>query len=329
MTRLAGHRVAPSTIGVVTGTDHRVDVIIPTRNRPDLTIQAVDAIRGQTYVDWHLWVVDDASTDHTAAQVEKHVAGDPRVTVLRRETHCGANPARQTALDASRAPLVATCDSDDWWEPTKLTRQVAAYDLQRRRTGKVGPILCWHDTVGQDGHRKGHVMRPRLSRSWHPFLQFNTSTPLLERSLLESVGGFATPAPYPWTTTDHLDLFLRLTTRRSVVVVPDVLVHCCHHHGHRNSDHERTRDAADEAARLAHELEPQLRDRPATRTWMAAAVAGRYLQIGDRRTAARTIAAGVTAGGSIGFATMAAIAAHYVPWAARREVQGWLSQSRS
>ena len=45
------------------GRTNRVDVIIPTRNRPRLTAEAIAGVQAQTYPDWHLWVVDDASDD--------------------------------------------------------------------------------------------------------------------------------------------------------------------------------------------------------------------------------------------------------------------------
>lgn len=293
-------------------------MIVPTRNRAGLTVEAVDAVRAQTFTDWHLWVVDDASDDDTPAVLERHVAGDPRVTILRRSVRGGANPARQTAFEASAAPLVATCDSDDLWEPTKLHRQIGAWDLEHRRRGRVGPVVSWHDAVDAEGHRRGRVLRPRRHRSWHPFTLFNTSTPLVSRALLTEAGGFAPAVPYDLRTTDHLDLFLRLTDRRTLIVVPEVLVHCRHHDGPRNSDGERTVDAADEAAALLARVDADLAARrPATRAWLHAAVAGRYLELGDRRRA-QSFAA--TALGAAGPGTTAAILAHYGPWALRRSL---------
>jgi len=292
----------------------RVDVIIPTRNRPSLTIEAVDSVRGQTFDDWHLWVVDDDSDDDTVARLEDHLAGDPRVTVVARTSRGGANPARQAAFECGTAPLVATCDSDDLWAPEKLARQVAAYDLHARRRRHVGPVLCWHRAVDLQGHQLGVVLRPRLRRWWHPFTQFNTSTPLIPRSLLESAGGFASTDPYRWNTTDHLDLFLRLTHNSSLLVVPDVLVWCRHHDGVRNSDRERTLEAADEAASLVDHFAADLSHRPAASAWLQAAVAGRYLEIGAHRQA---LIHGRQALRTADLVTSAAIAAHYGPWAAR------------
>lgn len=314
------------TIKRVGGSGHRVDVIIPTRNRPDLTAQAVAAVQAQTYADWHLWVVDDASDDDTPERLDHLAASDDRISVLRRPFRAGANPARQAAFEASDAPLVATCDSDDLWELDKLARQVAAHDAEQARAGVVGPVLCWHDTIDEHGRPRGAMPRPHRSRRWHPFIQFNTSTPLLPRPLLEQAGGFAPTEPYPWRTTDHLDLFLRLTRRASFVVVPEVLVHCRHHPGARNSDGERTLAAAEEAEALLHAIEADLTSRPATRAWLQAAVAGRFLELGQTRRAAPFGRRALRAAGP---ATTVALIAHYGPWVARRQIEGLLSGTRT
>ncbi|MEO6629681.1 MAG: glycosyltransferase family A protein [Aquihabitans sp.] len=299
------------------GTGNRIDVIIPTRNRPRLTAEAIAAVQAQTFADWHLYVVDDASDDDTPARLEVLAAGDPRITILRRDTRGGGNPARQTALLASGAPLVATCDSDDLWAPTKLERQLTAWEEAEGQADDVGVVLCWHDALGADGARRGQVLGSRTGRRWHPFTAFNTSTPLISRAVLEEVGGFAHSTLYPLQTTDHVELFLRLTHGHTLVTVPSLLVHCRHHGGRRNSDGERTLAAADEARALLRDVEADMGDRRRTRAWLNAWVAGRYLELGDSRTAMAYMATALRANGP---ATGTRILSHYGPWALRQLV---------
>ena len=226
--------------------------------------------------------------------------------------------ARQTALKVSTAPLVALCDSDDLWEPTKLERQLAAWDEAQATTPDLGTVLCWHDAVDAAGVRRGPVLRPGANRRWNPFTAFNTSTPLISRRVLEEVGGFAPSALYPLWTTDHMELFLRLTHHHSVVTVPELLVHCRHHPGGRNSDGERTLAAAEEARALLDDVDAQGGDRPHTRAWLHAWVAGRYLELGEGRRARPYAATALRAGGP---ATGTRILAHYAPWAVRQLVR--------
>lgn len=294
---------------------HRVDVIIPTRNRARLTAEAIASVQAQTFDDWHLHVVDDASDDDTVDRIRSLTADDERITLHRRDTRGGGNPARQTALAASAAPLVATLDSDDLWEPTKLARQVARWDEVPGRADPIGVVLCWHDAVDGAGAPRAAV--PRAGRRWHPFTAFNTSTPVFSRAVLEEAGGFAPPGRYPLRTTDHVELFLRVTRRHAMATVPEVLVHCRHHGEARNSDGERTLAAADEARDLQRDLGPTVDD-DATRAWLDGWVAGRYLELGEHRAAWPHVRGALRTGGP---AVGARILAHYGPWAVRRAVR--------
>src|SRR5437764_15294166 len=116
-----------------------VDVIIPTRNRLTLTLEAVESVRSQTFTDWHLYVVDDASSDASADGLASALDGDERVTLIRRRTQGGSNAARQAGFAAGRGDWVAILDSDDLWLPKKLELQVASAE----HTG-AAVVWCGH-----------------------------------------------------------------------------------------------------------------------------------------------------------------------------------------
>src|SRR5207237_990208 len=97
-----------------------VSVIIPTRNRAAMTLDAIASVQAQSYRPVEVIVVDDGSEDDTAAAV----AAVPGVTLLRR-SHGGSAAARSAGLDAARGELIASLDSDDRWDPQFLERCVA------------------------------------------------------------------------------------------------------------------------------------------------------------------------------------------------------------
>jgi len=99
-----------------------VTVIIPTYNRADVLPRAVESVLEQTYEDLELCVVDDGSTDQTAACLDRF--DDPRMEAITHETNQGANAARNTGIDSADGEYVAFLDSDDEWKPTKLERQL-------------------------------------------------------------------------------------------------------------------------------------------------------------------------------------------------------------
>jgi glycosyltransferase involved in cell wall biosynthesis len=103
--------------------DGRVTVIIPTYNRAAVLRRAVDSVRAQTAADCcDVLIVDDGSTDGTARVLAEL---GPGVQVVR-QANAGGAAARNTGIRASRGEFVAFLDSDDYWLPDKIERQLAA-----------------------------------------------------------------------------------------------------------------------------------------------------------------------------------------------------------
>ena len=73
-----------------------------------------------------LLVIDDGSTDGTAALVDQLASESPIEVRLLRQENRGAAAARNTGISAAQGELIAFLDSDDWWQPDKLARQSQA-----------------------------------------------------------------------------------------------------------------------------------------------------------------------------------------------------------
>ena len=114
----------------------RVSVMIPAFNSAQTVVETIRSVQGQSIADLEVIVVDDGSTDDTAARVEEASATDPRVVFIRQE-NAGANAARNRALREAKAELVSMIDADDLWHPEKLQRQLTAMDGDRSRV-----VLC-------------------------------------------------------------------------------------------------------------------------------------------------------------------------------------------
>lgn len=102
-----------------------VSVVMPCFNTESYVGAAVASVLAQTHTDVELLVVDDASTDSSAAVVDSVADGDERVTLFRMAENGGAARARNQALQHATGDFVAFLDSDDLWLPAKLERQVA------------------------------------------------------------------------------------------------------------------------------------------------------------------------------------------------------------
>jgi len=101
-----------------------ISTVVPTHNRRDLLQLTLRTVLGQRDVDLEVIVVDDASTDDTAAVVTG--LGDRRVRLLRHDRATGVSTARNHGAQEAAGEWLAFCDDDDLWAPDKLARQLAA-----------------------------------------------------------------------------------------------------------------------------------------------------------------------------------------------------------
>ncbi|MGH2404607.1 MAG: glycosyltransferase family 2 protein [bacterium] len=112
----------------------RVSVVIPTRNRSALLRRAVTSVLSQTFGDFEVIVVDDASTDDGARRVPEM---DPRIRYIRHDAAKGWCAGRNTGIRLARGEFVGFLDDDDEWLPEKLERQVRMFDQSPPDVGVV------------------------------------------------------------------------------------------------------------------------------------------------------------------------------------------------
>jgi glycosyltransferase involved in cell wall biosynthesis len=101
-----------------------VSVIIPSFNRKQDVVLAVDSVLSQTYPHVEVIVVDDASSDGTYEWLRKHY---PQVKLIRNETGKGGAVARNQGAEAASGEYVAFLDSDDLWLPEHLEKKIAKW----------------------------------------------------------------------------------------------------------------------------------------------------------------------------------------------------------
>ncbi len=102
----------------------RVTIVIPVYNSAATVSAAIDSALGQTFADREIIVVDDGSTDASAA-VLKRYSGQIRMVS---QANAGLSAARNVGVRAGSGEYVAFLDADDLWMPTMLERAVAALD---------------------------------------------------------------------------------------------------------------------------------------------------------------------------------------------------------
>jgi glycosyltransferase involved in cell wall biosynthesis len=115
----------------------KVSVVIPTYNRADTILKAIDSVLKQTFHDFEIIIIDDGSTDKTYEIVKQ--INDKRIRYIRHEKNKGASSARNTGIKIAKGQYIAFQDSDDEWLPDKLEKQIVILDSS---PNEVGIIYC-------------------------------------------------------------------------------------------------------------------------------------------------------------------------------------------
>lgn len=110
-----------------------VSVVIPTCNRDDILQRCLLALTHQTYPNYEVIVVDDASSDSTPDLLKRFAEQHPsiKLQVIRNEQHAGANPSRNRGIQAAHGELIAFEDSDCVAAPTWIEELVAGFTNER------------------------------------------------------------------------------------------------------------------------------------------------------------------------------------------------------
>lgn len=196
-----------------------VSVVIPTWNRAHMMERVVATVQAQTLKDLEILIIDDGSTDDTAAVVG--ALDEPRIRYIPLDRNGGSAYARNRGLREARGEFIAFLDSDDEWFPEKLRLQV---DRIRELPESVIAIYTGTETITGKGDPQHFVpslrgdLRLRLLE--RNVLHGGGSSMLIRRSAADRAGAF--DLDYP--AIEDYDYWLRLSALGEIDFVPDVLV---------------------------------------------------------------------------------------------------------
>ena len=161
-----------------------VSVIIAAHDRQATIAETVDSVTSGTYRNLEIIVVDDGSTDATAAIVESLLKDDARIRLLRTDWS-GVAAAYSAGLREARGDYVAYLDSDDLWHPTKVEKQIALARADPE-LAFIYTFLRMIDANGRVMHDVPEQRYPRraLCRSLYESLAGANSSALMRRSVL-------------------------------------------------------------------------------------------------------------------------------------------------
>jgi glycosyltransferase involved in cell wall biosynthesis len=214
-----------------------ISVVIPVYNRDRSITRCLDSVAAQTYPVTEIIVVDDGSHDRSVDEIlrwqERQLVP---LRLIRHEQNRGGGAARNTGIRAATSDWIAFLDSDDYWHPTKIEKQVSAL-VEAKDAALVSTGLHYFG-----GAAPGYVFTPSVEGNlWEALLGQNVlagaSSFLARKDLLELIGGYNERLP----SCQDWDLVLRLSHWGRFIVVREALVEYNNAMGARISCNARNR----------------------------------------------------------------------------------------
>ncbi|RWX61406.1 glycosyltransferase family A protein, partial [Mesorhizobium sp. M2A.F.Ca.ET.039.01.1.1] len=194
-----------------------ISVITPTHNRRSQVVRAVKSVLVQTLTRFEHIVVDDGSTDGTAAALAE--IRDPRLIYVGAKWR-GANAARNAGIERARAPVVTFLDSDDVYLPDRLERTLARFDQNPSLEVLISSFLSLKGSRSTKCiNREAFLDKSALQRALVSQTIFIAGSAITARHVsLLAIGGYDSDI----TRMQDLDLLLRFARRGGAQLSEDI-----------------------------------------------------------------------------------------------------------
>ncbi|MGQ5702080.1 glycosyltransferase family 2 protein [Sandaracinobacteroides sp. A072] len=246
-----------------------VSVIIPAWNAEATLAETVASVSAQTHRAIEILIVDDGSTDGTAALAHRLAAGDGRISVIAK-ANGGVATARNAGLARARGTWAAWLDADDLWHPDKIARQLeAARSAEALDQGRPAFVYTGHRLIDEEGRilpnprTLADISGETLCRQIATTYFTNVSSIMAPVDLARACGGHDPILRQSGVEgAEDLLLQLRLAMRGPAAFVPQALV------GYRMHGANMSRSVARAARSNLMALDLVAREAPEVPAWV-------------------------------------------------------------
>lgn len=216
-----------------------ISVVVPVYNAEPFLRESLESLLGQTYGNLEFLFMENGSTDDSAAILATYAEADERAEVHRSARNRGIFANVNAGIALARGELVAFYHADDLYDPDTVRREFAVLDAQP----ELGAVFCTDVFIDERGREFGRLVLPPEIAS-EPALDYpavlngflrhknafiRCSTGLFRKGVLDAVG----PFDDVYGIRADLEMWLRLTRRASIAILPEHLV--SYRFGHDNS----------------------------------------------------------------------------------------------
>ena len=141
---------------------------MPAYNAEAFIADAVQSVLDQTYSNWELFIIDDASVDATRRIIQEFADKDERIHFLENPTNRGTHNTRNKGIKAAKGDLIAFLDADDLWKTEKLYKQVKI--LQNEN---VTACFSSYELISENGDRLNKKIEALADLTYKKLLKAN------------------------------------------------------------------------------------------------------------------------------------------------------------
>jgi glycosyltransferase involved in cell wall biosynthesis len=210
-----------------------VSAVIPTHNRGQQTIAAIESVLAQTYPYFEIIVVDDGSTDGSSEEIQQFISrrtnGSQQILFLRQPNQ-GPSIARNVGIARAQGEYIAFLDSDDIWMPEKLQCQLQALEELKDQSSACVTDARMVNSAGMDissfrEHGRNYEQAIGIDRSAtisiaRSFCGFWISSLLVRTDIVRKIGGLGPDICF----AEDRDLHFRISLVTSIAYVNKQLI---------------------------------------------------------------------------------------------------------
>lgn len=136
-------------------TQELLSIVTPVYNAENYILETIRMVLKQTYQNWELLLVNDASTDRSVQVIEDYLAKnpDPRIHLLQQEANNGAAAARNRGIAEARGRYLAYLDADDIWLPEKMEKELSFMEEKQ-----AAFVCCSYEFGDENARGTGRIV---------------------------------------------------------------------------------------------------------------------------------------------------------------------------
>lgn len=194
---------------------------MPTYNRAGVLPRAIRSVLAQSFTDWELIVVDDASTDGTPRVLAEFAARDPRIVAVRNQknNYPDISKTLNDAMARAQGKYIARLDDDDYWVDSEKLQKQFSFLEKHPDYVVVGSGMIIVDASGRELSRYAKREKDEDIRRTALFANpFSHTTVLFRTDVARAVHGYG-----DWPYAEDWDLWLKMGMRGKLYNFPECM----------------------------------------------------------------------------------------------------------